>query len=148
MVHKQYNTAVQNQLLDVSLKHYSLNTSEHEEERFRINLRSTTGWHTKWQSHWRGPAVKGKPQSFPSFTTTVASAKQTVTCGSLVSLQDRAKHYFVISANLRDRTAFSVSSSTIFSSLTCNQGSKGKMHQHSTYLPTLKHHEWTECKKW
>lgn len=73
MVHKQYNTAVQNQLLDVSLKHYSLNTSEHEEERFRINLRSTTGWHTKWQSHWRGPAVKGNLPSLTSFATAVAT---------------------------------------------------------------------------
>ena len=43
IMHKQYNKVVQTQLLDVSLMDYSLNTSEHEDEKFRINLCSTSG---------------------------------------------------------------------------------------------------------
>lgn len=52
-------------------------------------------------------------------------------------------HYNVTSANFRCRIAFSVSSSAILSSLTYNQGSKRKTHQHSTCSVILINCEWT-----
>jgi len=120
-MHKLYNPTLKNhQLLDVSLMNYSLNTSEHGMK--NLGLISVPLLDDTLSVHLSGRNQPSKESRSPFhlFATTVAYAKQTLTCGSLV----RAKHYFIISANLRDRTAFSVSSSTIFSSLTCNQGSK------------------------